>query len=83
MVPLLGVTCRAPANSIILGAPGGISPSDMSTLTSSVMSNNYRGIMVWYSSVKNGFQYGAQDDSTASTAAQDAFAKTMKTFANG
>ena len=52
----IGVTCRAPSNSIILGAPGGISPTDMAALASASVANNYRGIMVWYASVKNGFQ---------------------------
>ena len=58
VVCFIGVTCRAPSNAIILGAPGTISPSDLSTLVAASMTNNYRGIMVWYASVKNGFQYG-------------------------
>ena len=77
-----GVTCRAPSNSIILGAPGGISAGDMSTLTSAAVNNNYRGIMVWYASVKNGFQYGPQDDATNSAASQKAFEQAMKALGN-
>jgi hypothetical protein len=52
----------------------------MSVLASSVTEKGFRGVMVWYASVKNGFQYGVQDDATSSVASQGAFVTALKTL---
>ena len=77
---ILGMNCRAPVNTILLGATGSASAADIQTLTNGVNQNNYRGIMVWFASVQNGFSYGADDASKYSTA-QQAFVNAKINFA--
>lgn len=48
---------NAPSNSILLGAKGASSSAAITTLAQAAVDNDYRGVMVWYASVKNGFHY--------------------------
>ena len=51
------IKSKTPKNAILLGAQGNTAASAISKLASQAMSQDLLGIMVWYSSVKNGFQY--------------------------
>jgi hypothetical protein len=74
------ITCRAPSNTIMVGAKGITAASDIQTLASTCISKNYRGIMVWYGSVSNGFQYEASWDTSKDAASQNAFASALASF---
>jgi hypothetical protein len=74
------ITCRAPSTTILVGANGISSSADVQTLTNTCISKNYRGIMIWYGSVVNGFVYGAASDTSKDTASQNAFAAALSTF---
>jgi len=56
------MTCRAPNNTIILGAKGQAGDSTINALVDSVIKHDYLGIMVWYVSVPNGLQYAVSWD---------------------
>ena len=64
----------------MVGAKGITAASDIQTLASACMSNNYRGIMVWYGSVSNGFAYEASWDTSKDSGSQEAFISAMATF---
>jgi hypothetical protein len=64
----------------LLGAKGASSPGTFEELSNAVVANNYRGIMIWYASVKNGLQYGATWDASEDKAAQEAYIKVMQKF---
>merc|ERR1719285_660025 len=51
------IKSKTPKNAILLGAQGNTAAGDISKLASQAVSQDLLGIMVWYSSVKNGFQY--------------------------
>ena len=74
------ITCRAPSTTILAGANGIISSADAQTLASACVSKNYRGIMVWYGSVSNGFAYGAGEDTSNDAASQQAYINAMNTL---
>ena len=46
-----------PRTSILVGSKGSASAEDINTLAEGVMEQDLLGIMVWYCSVQNGFQY--------------------------
>jgi len=54
--------CRAPSNTIILGAKGQAGEATINALVQSVIDNDYLGIMVWYVSVQDGLQYAVSWD---------------------
>jgi hypothetical protein len=74
------IKVRAPSDTILLGAKGASSPGTFEELSNAVVANNYRGIMIWYASVKNGLQYGATWDASEDKAAQEAYIKVMQKF---
>merc|ERR1719348_998865 len=51
------IKVNAPKNVILLGAKGQASSSDIAKLAEESVSQDLLGIMVWYASVKNGFDY--------------------------
>jgi len=51
------IKSKTPKNAILLGAQGNTAAGSISKLASQAVSQDLLGIMVWYSSVKNGFQY--------------------------
>lgn len=65
--------------------PRGTSSSDIATLAQRSVSDNLLGIMVWYASVKNGFQYkqSQQWDASISEEAIQGFKAAMATFRQG
>jgi hypothetical protein len=66
-----------PNDSVLLGAKGSSSPAIFEALVNTTLSENYRGIMVWYSSVKNGLQYAPSWDASENKKAQEAFVNVM------
>ena len=57
-----------PKNCILLGAKGATGARTIRTLAAETMKNNYRGIMVWYASVRGGLQYAVNWDASESAA---------------
>jgi len=51
------VTASAPTNTILLGAKGASSSSSITSLAKAAVEQDLLGIMVWYASVRNGFDY--------------------------
>ena len=58
------ITASAPKNVILLGAMGQSSSSDIKTLAEESVKQDLLGIMVWYASVKNGFDYAVNWDAS-------------------
>merc|ERR1711962_1145517 len=73
------ITCRAPTNTIIVGAKGTAGSKTLNALADSCIENDYRGVMVWYASVPNGLVYGAGWDAS-DPAYQQSFIDTMNKF---
>ena len=69
-----------PSDSVLLGARGSSSPAIFEALANATISKNYRGIMVWYASVKNGLQYAPSWDASENKKAQEVFINVMKKF---
>ena len=74
------IQCRAPSDTILLGAKGSSSSSAISALASAVVQNDYRGIMVWYASVKNGFDYAPGWDASTANDAISGYVAAMNSF---
>ena len=51
------IQVNVPRTSILVGSKGSASAEDINTLAEGVMEQDLLGIMVWYCSVQNGFQY--------------------------
>jgi len=58
---------------MMVGAKGITSASDIQALANACVSKGYRGIMIWYGSVSNGFIYEASWDTSKDPASQEAF----------
>ncbi len=71
---------NAPADSIILGAKGSASSSAITALARASVENDYRGIMVWYSSVKNGFHYAISWDAAIVEDSIEGYKNAMQIF---
>ena len=74
------ITCRAPKNTILLGAKGSSSSSAIATLAHAVVKENYRGIMVRFASVKNGFDYAQGWDASTSDDSISGYVNAMNMF---
>ena len=74
------IKCRAPKNTILLGAKGATSSSAISALANAAVQNDYLGIMVWYASVKNGFDYAPGWDASTANDAISGYVAAMKQF---
>merc|ERR1719348_2462943 len=74
------ITCRAPKNTILLGAKGSSSSSAIAILANAAIKEDYLGIMVWYASVKNGFDYAPGWDASTSNDAINGYVSAMKQF---
>jgi len=58
------ITASAPKNVILLGAKGQSSYKDIITLAEEAVEQDLLGIMVWYASVQNGFDYAVNWDAS-------------------
>merc|ERR550539_391851 len=74
------VKIRAPTNVILLGAKGSSSSSSIGKLADAAIRNDYLGIMVWYASVKNGFDYAPNWDASTSNDAINGYISAMNKF---
>ena len=69
-----------PKNCILLGAKGATGARTIRTLAAETMKNNYRGIMVWYASVRGGLQYAVNWDASESAATIRAYIEVGQKF---
>ena len=71
------ITSNSPYHSILVGCKGTASPSDIDTLADEALNQDLLGIMVWYASVQNGFQYEKSWDASTSEESQEAYISAM------
>jgi len=71
------ITVNVPRTSILVGSKGSASAEDINTLAEGVMEQDLLGIMVWYCSVQNGFQYEVDWDCSGSEESQEAFSMAL------
>merc|ERR1712241_55067 len=69
--------CRAPSNTILLGAKGQAGEATMAKLVDAVIANDYLGVMVWYVSIPKGLQYAVSWDGS-DQAYQQSFINAME-----
>ena len=74
------ITSNTPYHAILLGCKGTARGTDIDTLVSETLRQDLLGIMVWYASVKNGFQYEASWDASTSQESQQAYIRAMQTL---
>merc|ERR1719400_2844586 len=74
------VKIRAPTNVILLGAKGSSSSASIGKLADAALREDYLGIMVWYASVKNGFDYAPNWDASTSNDAIKGYLSAMDKF---
>merc|ERR1719278_1586046 len=72
------VKVRAPSNVILLGTKGSSSSSAINQLADAAVRKDYLGIMVWYASVKNGFDYAPNWDASTSNDAINGYISAME-----
>jgi len=75
-------SASVPNNAILLGAKGVTSSSAITQLAQASVKDDLLGIMVWYASVKNGFQYkqAEQWDATISDDSIKGYQSAMQIF---
>ncbi len=78
--PGFPVRVNAAADSILLGAKGSASSASLNALADAAVANDYRGIMVWYSSVKNGFPYAVSWDAALVQDSIEGYKAVMQKF---
>jgi len=76
------MTCSAPKNTILLGAKGQSSSSNIIKLANEAVSQDLLGIMVWYASVKNGFDYSPVWDASTKDDSISGYKQAMTIFDN-
>ena len=74
------VTVNVPTNKILLGAKGQTSSGDILTLATESVRQDLLGIMVWYASVKNGFQYASSWDASTNQDSINGYREAMRLF---
>jgi len=76
------IKVKVPTQAILLGAQGNTASSAIAKLASEAVAQDLLGIMVWYSSVKNGFQYKPSGpwDASDSEDAISGYKAAMATF---
>ena len=69
-----------PYQQILVGCKGSASAADIITLANESVRQDLLGIMVWYVSAKNGFQYEASWDASYSAESQQAYIDALAMF---
>jgi len=64
----------------MLGVKGSASASDIGQLADEINRQDLLGMMVWYSSVRNGFQYEASWDSSGNQESERAYVDALATI---
>ena len=77
------ITSNSPYTSILIGCKGTNTASDIETLANETLNQNLLGVMVWYASVIDGFQYAKDWDTSFNGDSQAAFVSAMETLNNG
>merc|ERR1719340_278979 len=79
------ISAAVPNNAILLGAKGVTSSSAIQELARRCLADALLGIMVWYASVENGFQYkpSAQWDATTKPDSISGYKAAMQMFRQG
>merc|ERR1712086_92583 len=78
--PGFPITASAPTSAILLGAKGQSSFEDIETMANASVAQDLLGIMVWYASVKNGFDYSVTWDASTNTESIRGYKKAMGIF---
>lgn len=71
---------NAPTNTILLGAKGQASSRDILKLANAAVDQDLLGIMVWYASVKNGFDYSPVWDASTKDDSISGYKQAMTIF---
>lgn len=74
------IKVNAPKNVILLGAKGSSSSSTIVKLARAAVEDDLLGIMVWYASVKNGFDYAPFWDASTKNDSIEGYKEAMKMF---
>ena len=79
------ISAAVPNNAILLGAKGVTSSSAIKELARRSLADDLLGVMVWYASVENGFQYKHSDqwDATTKTDSINGYKAAMQMFRQG
>jgi len=77
------IRVNVPRSSILVGSRGSASAEDINTLAEGVVEQDLLGIMVWYCSVQNGFQYEADWDCSESEESQEALQSALTSISSG
>jgi hypothetical protein len=64
----------------LVGAQGSASATDIKTLADACLAKNYAGILIWFSSVANGFSYDSTWDTANYPVSQQAFTDALNSF---
>ena len=72
------IKVNAPSNTILLGVKGAASSANIIKLAKESVKHGLAGIMVWYASVKNGFNYASSWDATGKKDSEKGFVEAMK-----
>ena len=67
------IQVNVPKNAILLGCKGITMSQSIMTLAEESAKQNLLGVMIWYASVRNGFQYEISWDASTSTESQQAY----------
>ena len=78
--PGFPITASAPKNVILLGAKGQSSFKDIQTMATESVEQDLLGIMVWYASIKNGFDYSVTWDASTNEDSIRGYKEAMKIF---
>jgi len=74
------IKVNAPKSAILLGAKGSSSSSTIMKLARAAVEDDILGIMVWYASVKNGFDYAPFWDASTKADSISGYKQAMKLF---
>jgi len=76
------ITASAPTNVILLGAKGQSTYKDIMTMAEEAIKQDLLGIMVWYASVDNGFDYAVNWDASTNDDSIRGYKDAMALFTN-
>ena len=71
---------NVPKNASLLGCKGVTASWMITQLAEESVGQNLLGVMIWYASVRNGFQYGIEWDTSSSWESQQAFIAALDYF---
>jgi len=74
------IKVSAPKSTILLGAKGSSSSATIMKLARASVEDDILGIMVWYASVKNGFDYAPFWDASTKTDSTNGYVQAMEYF---